>query len=361
MSLDVHTWSLAQSSDEVIARLSGALSARASPETRASVIELKTGVHADVDGVMGEPASLRTRLADELGAMGLRVAGAGTHPLTVRHETEVSGAVRYRVLDASLRVLARREPTMALHVHVGVPAPEDPIRLLNGLRRNLSVLLALSANSPFWQRHDSGFASARTVIFQAFPRTDPPRVFFDYAHYVESVDALIAPGATPDPSLLWWDALLQPAPGTVEVRVMDAHTRVRDAAPLVALIQSLAVLELEGEPSSSMPSPEVLGENRFLSARDGMDARLIDSEASCLAPAREILDSLPVDCREPAVSLGCANAFDRCRARRPQTGPSDSTRSWPPADISTGSFRRSLTVRRTTLAHRDRGEKPQHV
>ena len=175
MLLDPHSWSLVQSSDDVIARLSGELSAHVSPETHASVIELTTGVHADVDGVVAELASLRSRLADELGAMGLRIAAAGTHPLTLRDETEVSGAMRYRALQNSLRVLARREPTMALHVHVGVPDPEDAIRLLNGLRRNLSVLLALSANSPFWQGHDSGFASARTVIFQAFPRTDPPR------------------------------------------------------------------------------------------------------------------------------------------------------------------------------------------
>ena len=140
------------------------------------MIELATGIHPDVDGVVAELASLRDRLARELGAMGLSVAAAGTHPLTVREETEVSGAARYRALDDSLRVLARREPTMALHVHVGVPAPEDAIRLLNGLRRNIPVLLALSANSPFWQGRDSGFASARTVIFQAFPAHGPAAI-----------------------------------------------------------------------------------------------------------------------------------------------------------------------------------------
>ena len=243
--------------------------------------------------------------------MGLTVAAAGTHPLTVREETEVSGATRYRALDDSLRVLARREPTMALHVHVGVPAPEDAIRLLNGLRHRVPVLLALSANSPFWQGRDSGFASARTVIFQAFPRAGLPRCFADYADYVEAVDALIASGAIPDPSFLWWDVRLQPALGTVEVRVMDAQSRVREVTPLVALIQSLARLELEGEPPSVMPSAEVLAENRFLAARDGMDARLIDPAARCLIPVREMLDSLLADCCPHALALGCAGALDR--------------------------------------------------
>ena len=202
MLLEPSDWSLAQSSDVVLAGLSDELSAHTAPETHAAVVELATGVHQDVDGAVAELASLRSRLSLELDALGLTVAAAGTHPLTVHEETEVSGAVRYRGLRDSLRVLARREPTMALHVHVGVPAPEDAIRVLNGLRRQIPVLLALSANSPFWQGRDSGFASARTHIFQAFPRAGPPRFFADYADYTGAVDALIAPGAIPDPSFL---------------------------------------------------------------------------------------------------------------------------------------------------------------
>ncbi len=314
MLLEPRAGSLAQSSDEVLVRLSEKLSAHTFPQTHAAVIELATGIHADLDGVMAELASLRTGLARELAAMGLSVAAAGTHPLTVGEENEVSGAERYRALEVSLRVLARREPTMALHVHVGVPAPEDAIQLLNGLRRNIPVLLALSANSPFWQGRDSGFASARTLIFQAFPRAGPPRFFADYADYAddaETIDPLIASGAIPDPRHLWWDVRLQPALGTVEVRVMDAQSQIRDVAPLVALIQALACLELEGKPSTLVPSPEVLAENRFLAARDGMDARLIDPERRRRIPVRAILDSLLAACRDPAVRLGCADALDR--------------------------------------------------
>jgi len=154
---------------------------------------------------------LRNGLLRELGGSGLTAAVAGTHPWTVREKTEVSGAARYRMLDQSLRVPARREPTIALHVHLDVPAPENAIQVLNGLRRNAPVLLALSANSPFWQGRDSGFAAARTVICKAFPRSGLPRLFADYADYVDAVDALIAPGAIRDPSFLWWDVRLQPA------------------------------------------------------------------------------------------------------------------------------------------------------
>jgi len=311
MLLHPSDWSLAQCSDQILTRLSDELRPHTSPETHAAVVELATGIHSDVDAAIAELASLRNALGHELGSMGLAAAVAGTHPLTVSAETEMSGASRYRLLADSMRVLARREPTMALHVHVGVPEPEDAIRMLNGLRRNMPALLALSANSPFWQGRDSGFASARTLIFQAFPRTGIPRFFAGYADYVETVDALIAPGAVPDPTFLWWDVRPQPSLGTVEVRVMDAQSTLGEVAGLVALIQSLARLELEGDSPPVVPRAEALGENRFLAARDGMDARLIDSAGRYLIPVREVLDSLLADCRPHALALGCAEALDR--------------------------------------------------
>ena len=309
-------WSLAQSSDDVLAGLSDELSLHTSPETHAAVVELATGIQPDVDGAVAELTSLRNRLSCELDPMGLAVAAAGTHPMTVRDETKVSGAVRYR---ASEQFDARACPARAddgVARACGCPGSRGRAPAAQRLRRNIPVLLALSANSPFWRGRDCGFASARTVIFQAFPRTGAPRLFADYAEYVETVDVLIASGAIPDPSFLWWDVRLQPSLGTVEVRVMDAQSQVRDVAPLVALIRSLARLELDDERSSPSPSAEVLAENRFLAARDGMDARLIDPAVRCLIPVREMLDSLLAECRPQALALGCADALERVRRAR---------------------------------------------
>jgi glutamate---cysteine ligase / carboxylate-amine ligase len=240
--------------------------------------------------------------------------------LTVWAETEVSDAARYQALGNSLRVLARREPTMALHVHIGVPGPEDAIRLLNGLRRHIPLLIALSANSPYWQGRDTGFASSRMAIFRAFPRTGLPRCFASYADYVETIDAFIASGAVPDPSFFWWDVRLQPALGTVEVRAMDAQSTVAAVAPLVALTQSLARLEIERDIIPPTPSAEVLAENCFLAARDGMEARLIDPWSRSLLPVREELESLVAECQPHALALGCSAALDRVRRLAVATG-----------------------------------------
>src|SRR5918997_4497972 len=120
MLLDPSDWSMAQASDRVLAALPPELAARVSPETHAAVLELITGVHHDVAGVVLEVGALRARLARELRGLGLAAASAGTHPAADWDETEVSHAPRYRALEKSMRSLVRREPTMALHVHVGI-------------------------------------------------------------------------------------------------------------------------------------------------------------------------------------------------------------------------------------------------
>jgi glutamate---cysteine ligase / carboxylate-amine ligase len=310
MLLEPESCSLAPSCDDALERLSRELSMHASPETHAAVIELRTGIHTDVRGAVGELTGLRRLLGSELDALGLSVAGAGTHPMTVSGETAVSAAPRYRLLDDTLRSLAHREPTMALHVHVGVPDPEEAIRLVNALRANVPLLIALSANSPFWQARDSGFDSMRTVIFHAFPRTGLPRHFESYEDYVDALGPVIGAGAVPDPSFFWWDVRPQPRLGTVEVRAMDAQTTVAEVAPLVALIQSLALMELEGDPPPPVAGAEVLAENRFLAARDGMDAQLIDPGSGRLVPLRETVHALLTRSRPYAQALGCEGELE---------------------------------------------------
>src|SRR5262249_3846506 len=146
----------------------------------------------------------------------------------------------------------------------------------NRLRAHLPLLLAVSANSPFWQGRSTGFASTRTTLFDAFPRSGVPRSFAGYADWVATVEPLMRSGAIADPSFIWWDVRLQPRYGTVEVRIMDAQTTVADVGAVAALVHSLARLELERTDAPETPL-EVIRENRFLAARDGMEAWLIDA------------------------------------------------------------------------------------
>jgi carboxylate-amine ligase len=316
MLLDPDDWSLASRGDEVLEALSPELRAHASAETHAAAVELSTGTHEGVDAAVGELRDLRVALERELRELGLRAAVAGTHPFASWHSTELSGHSRYQLLYGSLRELVRREPTFAMHVHIGVPDPHEAIRLVNRLRAHLPLLLALSANSPFSQGRDTGFASARTPLFQAFPRVGIPRRFEDYRDWVEAVDALIRCDAIPEPTFVWWDVRPQPRFGTVEVRIMDAQTTVGETGALASLVQALARLELErGFASEGMiAAPEALDENRFLAARDGVDARLVDLDRNELVDLDELVESTLDACGLPAALLECTADLESVRS-----------------------------------------------
>ena len=307
MLVENGSWALSQAIDEVLPRLPARIAGRVHPETHAAAAELATGVHADVAGAIGERSDLRHALRDTTAGLGLSAASAGTHPFAVWRETTVSSSERYQLLYGSMRELARREPTYALHVHVGVPDPEQGICAANRMRAHVPLLLALSANSPFWQGRDTGLASARTPLFQAFPRVGIPRAFDDYADYVRSVDLLVRLEAFPDPTFLWWDVRPQPRLGTVELRIMDAQTTLESTAALVALVHCLVELEItEGTSSGgASASPEVLSENRFLAARDGVQAQLIDPVREERISVADLTAELVEACAPHAQDLGC--------------------------------------------------------
>lgn len=312
MVLDPRTWLLARDTDAVLADLPADLAPHVRGETHQAAAELATSPHASAVTAAREALALRRNLLSELERQGLRAASAGTHPMATWNDVQVSTSDRYQDIYRSMRELARREPTFALHVHVGVDDPDRAIRLVNRLRVHLPLLLALSGNSPYWQGRDSGLTSARTPIFQAFPRVGIPRSFPSYASYVEAVDRLVRSGAIPDPTFLWWDVRLQPSLGTIEIRIMDAQITAAASGALLALVQSLAHLELEeGYADNAMiTAPEVLDENRFLASRDGMQAEFVDVSQGRRIPVRSQLKRLLAAARAHAEQLGCAEGLD---------------------------------------------------
>ena len=313
-----HEWALARRVDEVIPALTPELAAHVSAETQNSVLELASSPHHSAGDAAAQARELRTQLAAQLNPMGLWAAAAGTHPLAVWTDTRISGGERHQTVYDLMRELARREPTFGLHVHVGVADPESAVTLYNRLRIHLPLLLALSANSPYWQGRDSGLSSARTPIFQAFPRVGVPRPFGSYEEYVEAIDLLLRCEAIPEPTYLWWDVRLQPRFGTVEIRIMDVQSSPEFTHALVGLVQTIAHLELEEgfHVSPLAGQNEVLIENRFSASRDGMHAMLIDPLTETRVRADKVMTALlevgPAP--RPAARLR-VRARHGCRAR----------------------------------------------
>jgi carboxylate-amine ligase len=312
MLLRPKDWALDNSFGELRERLSPELAKVLQPETHAATIEFASDPAATAAEAAGELVSIRARLAEELATLDRAAAGSGTHPIATWEETEVSSQRRYRYLHDTMRELARREPTYAMHVHVAINDPELATAVLNRMRVHLPLLLGLSANSPYWQGRDSGMASTRTPIFETFPRSGVPRAFTGYAEYVDALETLIACGAFPDPGFIWWDIRLQPGLGTVEIRVMDTQPEPWRIAPLVALTQSLARFEaLEAHaPRALRDAPELLEESRFRAARDGVRAELLDPAARCARPLPDVAKLAIEAVRDHACDLGCEDELD---------------------------------------------------
>lgn len=316
MLLDPSDWALSQRADEVLAQAGEGLAGHCAAETHEAALELRTAPHQTVREAIAELRELRALLVGDLDRLGLAAASAGMYPGPTAEPTRVSPSSRYQVIHRTMRGLARREPTFALHVHVGVPDPARAIRLVNRLRAHLPMLLALSASSPFLRGQPTGLASNRTILFQGFPRTGIPRRFENYGDWVETLDLLLRSGAIPEPTFLWWDIRPQPRLGTVEIRIMDAQPRLAATAALTALVQVLARLELEtGYAAPALINAnEVLAENRFIAARDAGAAELIDPVQGTRVPVARMLDDVLGAARPHAEALDALEEVESARS-----------------------------------------------
>jgi carboxylate-amine ligase len=278
------------------------------PEFLESVLEIATVPCADVPAVAGELVSLRGVARDRAHSRGLQIGAAGTHPFARWEDQRVVSDDRYRGLIRSLGFVARQELVFGMHVHVGMADPEEAVYVASGLRPYIPLLIALAANSPLWRGEPTGLMSSRVPIFRAFPRVGLPPRFDDWADFERRVELLTASGAIDDYTFLWYDVRPHPRLGTIEIRAMDSQTRVEHTIALSAFVVSLVKLLTE-EFGTGAPAPdppwELLDENRWLAARHGLEAELIDELSSQRHGVRELTASLLARLAPHAQELGC--------------------------------------------------------
>jgi carboxylate-amine ligase len=262
-----------------------------------------------VPTVAAELVALRHFVREHAREHGLEIGAAGTHPFAKWEDQRVVGDDRYRGLIRSLGFVARQELVFGMHVHVGLADPEEAIAVANGVRVHVPLLIALSANSPLWRGGLTGLMSSRVPIFRAFPRVGLPPRFDGWEDYCSRVGAMTDAGMIEDYTYLWYDVRPHPRLGTVEIRAMDSQTRVTHTVALAALIVSLVKL-LREQHEAGLPAPdqrwELLDENRWLAARHGLDAELLDHTTGRRRPARELTEELLATLSPHAAQLGCS-------------------------------------------------------
>ncbi len=300
MIVDAETLDLANSIEGLLEDLEGSTAeGEIKPELMESVCEIATTPCRDTSEAGHQLERLRREVMAAAGGRGLAIGASGTHPFAMWEDQRIVSLPRYRELVAGLQWVARQEIIFGIHVHVGIDDPDKAIHVANGMRVHLPLLLALSANSPFWRADATGLLSTRTPIFRAFPRVGIPPRYEDFADWERRTEFMVECGVIPDYTYLWYDVRPHPRFGTIEVRVMDSQTRLEHTLGLAALVQAMAK-ELgdhfeAGKQLSSYPF-EMLDENKWLAARHGLEGELVDlpsrDRVSTKQLARRLVDRL---------------------------------------------------------------------
>jgi glutamate---cysteine ligase / carboxylate-amine ligase len=271
------------------------------PELFQSCVEMVTPVCSDVAELARRLPALRREVARFCRGAGVRFLASGLHPSSEPFAQEFTEGERYGRMEEELGSLARLQIIYALHVHVAVPDAEAAIRATNALLRHVPLFVALSANSPFWQGSDTGFASARVKIRDASPRSGLPPTFRDWGEFEGYAEDLVAMGNIPDWSWFWWDARPHPRNGTVELRVPDVQTEPAYAASLTALAQCLVATADDFAPEDA----RFVSENKWRAIRRGLDAAFYDFATREEKGAREVAWDLVARLGPVAQDLGC--------------------------------------------------------
>jgi carboxylate-amine ligase len=273
-------------SEDVLAAVDREARDGVTAEIFAAQIELKTHICHDAAEAERELTELRRAVRKT----GVELIASGLHPADESEEAQLVPKPRYMEVHKDLQGLLKTPPC-GLHVHVGMPDPETAVRVANALRHRLSLLQALTANSPFWHGVDSGLASARTAVVHSYPRFEMPRAFRDYEDFCRVADQLIAAAGVEDYTFIWWDVRPHPRLGTVEVRGMDVPTSPATSAAVAALIQALAAKEID-RPDTPELTREALEESYYQASRYGLGARLLVDEETAAEAAEVAADTL---------------------------------------------------------------------
>src|SRR3954447_7398232 len=267
-------------------------------ELISSEIEIRSGRGEDVAHARSLQHEARRRLFALADAHGVALASTGTHPLSDYREQHIIDTPHYHRVEEGLKYVAWRNNTFALQVHVGVKGADRAIKACDRLRPILPTLLAISANSPYVDRIDSGLHSARTQIFtKSFPRCGVPDPFGGWAPWHDYIDLLLRTNSIVEFTQLWWSVRPHHAYGTIEVRICDAQTTAPEAEGLAELIVGCVAQALREIDAGETP-PDVPGhlieENMWRALRHGQDGRLLDLEAPRIEeyPAGEAADRL---------------------------------------------------------------------
>ncbi|MFJ9950783.1 glutamate--cysteine ligase [Kitasatospora sp. NPDC091207] len=270
-------------------------SGEAQPELLEVQVETATPVCEDLAALTRHLTRVRAGLTAAAAQHGCRIVPVGAAPFALDDPVPVTDGERYRRARDQAPSLVDDLMLNGMHVHVGVADEEERVGALVRVRPWLSVLVAMSANSPYWRGRDTRFASWRTVHFDQWAVSGPPPAFRDIADYRRRTGALLASGAIADEGQVYWQARLSGRYPTVEVRACDVQLTVADAELFAGLTRGLvarAVLDERAGRPRPEPPEELVRAGVWHAARAGLHADLVSPVDGASRPAGAVVEEL---------------------------------------------------------------------
>lgn len=249
-------------------------------------IEFATPILTTADEAFESLHTFRRSLSAAARARDLLAVGLGTAPQIPEAPTGVSDGSRYREFAQLAPGIAADQYVNGMHVHVDIPDREAGLRAVNGLRRWIPVLTALSANSPLWRGADSGFASWRSIHYRRWVVFGIPPHFHDLDDYDAQIAAALRSDVVFDEAVLGWLVRLSPRHRTVEVRTCDVQLDTATTVTLALLIRALADAAMDDPGTDAVPA-NLLNIAHWQAARFGLTGMLMDPDTQTSAPAAE--------------------------------------------------------------------------
>jgi glutamate---cysteine ligase / carboxylate-amine ligase len=281
-------------------------------ELQQQQIEIDTRPTATLAELTDQLRAGRRRTGDLAARTGARVAALATSPLPVTPETTPTS--RYLAMIDHFGLTTAEQLTCGCHVHIEVTSDDEGVGVLDRIRVWLPVLLAISANSPFWHGCDSGYASFRSQAWNRFPSAGPTQRWGSAAAYHREINLMVSSGVLLDRHMAYFDARLSDRYPTVEIRVADVCLSVADAVLVAALARGLVETSAE-EWAEGRPAPDVsaglLRQATWRAGRSGLGGDLLDPVTLLPRPAHAVTEQLLDHIRPALEAAGDAGQVDR--------------------------------------------------
>lgn len=281
-------------------------------ELHNQMLEFATHPQSGMEELRAEIVRCRKEAARHAEVSGCAVAALATSPLPV--SPSVGMGRRYQWMGEQYGIATQEQMVLGCHVHVSVESDEEAVAVVDRIQSWLSVLSALSANSPFWQGKDTSYSSYRSRVWQRWPSAGPTEPFRSAERYHRRVADMVATGVILDEGMIYFDARLSRRYPTVEIRVADVCLHADTAVLLATLARGLvetAAREWRAGREPMEHSVSLLRLAAWRAARSGLTEELLHPATMRRMPAEAVVRAL-LDHVEDA--LADSGDLDRARA-----------------------------------------------